>query len=297
MTTAAPEIWFLTGSQEMYGPDTLRQVAEQSREVADRLADSDDIAARVIWQPVLTSAADILAVCREANARRVGDRCGRLDAHVLAGEDVDRRPGRAAQTVAAPAHAGQPGAALGRAGHGLHEPEPGRARRPGVRLHPGPARRAAQDRRRPRQRPPGAAGASATLGPGGPRLRRDADAAAGPVRRQHARRRGDRGRQGRGPAALRRLRQHLRRQRPGRRRRRGAATSEVDELVSRVRGAVPAGPGAAARAATGTTRCGTRPGSRPRCATSSTRAASARSPRTSRTSAACASCPGSRCSG
>src|SRR5262245_32075168 len=68
MTTAAPEIWFLTGSQEMYGPDTLRQVAEQSRQVADRLADSGDVAAQVTWRPVLTSPTEILAVCREANA-------------------------------------------------------------------------------------------------------------------------------------------------------------------------------------------------------------------------------------
>ena len=66
--TPAPEIWFLTGSQEMYGPETLRQVAEQSREVADRLADSGDVPATVTWRPVLTSASDILAVCREANA-------------------------------------------------------------------------------------------------------------------------------------------------------------------------------------------------------------------------------------
>jgi L-arabinose isomerase len=68
MTTAAPEIWFLTGSQEMYGPETLRQVAEQSREVADQLERSGDVAARVTWRPVLTSPTEILAVCREANA-------------------------------------------------------------------------------------------------------------------------------------------------------------------------------------------------------------------------------------
>jgi L-arabinose isomerase len=68
MTTAAPVIWFLTGSQEMYGPETLRQVADQSREVADRLADSGDLAAKVTWRPVLTSPTEILAVCREANA-------------------------------------------------------------------------------------------------------------------------------------------------------------------------------------------------------------------------------------
>jgi len=69
--TSAPtyaEIWFLTGSQGLYGPDTLRQVAEQSQGIAERLDDAPEIAARVVWKPVLTSAADILAVCREANA-------------------------------------------------------------------------------------------------------------------------------------------------------------------------------------------------------------------------------------
>ena len=29
-----PEVWFLTGSQGMYGEETLRQVAEQSRQIA-----------------------------------------------------------------------------------------------------------------------------------------------------------------------------------------------------------------------------------------------------------------------
>ena len=29
------EVWFLTGSQHLYGPETLRQVAEQSRAIAD----------------------------------------------------------------------------------------------------------------------------------------------------------------------------------------------------------------------------------------------------------------------
>ena len=55
----------------MYGPDTLRQVAEQSREVADRL-DGLRRHRRPGWRgsPVLTSAADILTVCREANAGR-----------------------------------------------------------------------------------------------------------------------------------------------------------------------------------------------------------------------------------
>ena len=31
------EVWFLTGSQDLYGEETLRQVAENSRRVAEAL--------------------------------------------------------------------------------------------------------------------------------------------------------------------------------------------------------------------------------------------------------------------
>jgi L-arabinose isomerase len=70
MTSPAvqPEIWFLTGSQGLYGPATLQQVADQSRVIADQLDAATEIGARVVWKPVLTSSPDILGVCREANA-------------------------------------------------------------------------------------------------------------------------------------------------------------------------------------------------------------------------------------
>ncbi len=70
MTLPAPatDIWFLTGSQEMYGPATLQQVADQSRRIAAELDAASVIPARVVWKPVLTSAGDILTICREANA-------------------------------------------------------------------------------------------------------------------------------------------------------------------------------------------------------------------------------------
>ncbi|MEV0589528.1 L-arabinose isomerase [Nonomuraea sp. NPDC050310] len=55
-------IWFLTGSQGLYGEDTLRQVAEQSRQIADRLP------VPVAWKPVLTDAAAIRRVMLDANA-------------------------------------------------------------------------------------------------------------------------------------------------------------------------------------------------------------------------------------
>jgi L-arabinose isomerase len=60
------EVWFLTGSQGLYGPETLDQVAAQSREIAGVLDGSLDI--RIVWKPVLTNATDILTAVREANA-------------------------------------------------------------------------------------------------------------------------------------------------------------------------------------------------------------------------------------
>ncbi len=70
MTThPQPEIWVLTGSQGLYGEDTLRQVAGQSREIARLLDESTAIPARVVWKPVLTSSTEILQVCRDAAAQ------------------------------------------------------------------------------------------------------------------------------------------------------------------------------------------------------------------------------------
>jgi L-arabinose isomerase len=66
MSFAHREIWFLTGSQGLYGEDTLRQVAEQSQTIAARL--NDDLPVRVRWLPVLTDASAIRRVCLEANA-------------------------------------------------------------------------------------------------------------------------------------------------------------------------------------------------------------------------------------
>ena len=50
------ELWFLTGSQSLYGEDTLAQVAEQSQRVVDILALSPELGLRLIWKPVLRTA-------------------------------------------------------------------------------------------------------------------------------------------------------------------------------------------------------------------------------------------------
>ncbi|MFE4950074.1 L-arabinose isomerase [Leifsonia sp. NPDC056665] len=62
------EVWFLTGSQHLYGPETLAQVAAQSRAISDRLGASADVPVRVVWKPVLTDADAIRRIVLEANA-------------------------------------------------------------------------------------------------------------------------------------------------------------------------------------------------------------------------------------
>jgi L-arabinose isomerase len=65
---AGREIWFLTGSQDLYGEDTLRQVAEQSQAIARALDDATAVPVRVVWKPVLTDSAAIRRMALEANA-------------------------------------------------------------------------------------------------------------------------------------------------------------------------------------------------------------------------------------
>lgn len=62
------QIWFLTGSQGLYGPETLDQVATQSQLVAATLDASDQIPISVAWKPVLTDADAIKATMLAANA-------------------------------------------------------------------------------------------------------------------------------------------------------------------------------------------------------------------------------------
>lgn len=62
------EVWFLTGSQHLYGPETLEQVAVHSQEISSALDASSIIPTRVIFKPVLTTPEDMRAICMEANA-------------------------------------------------------------------------------------------------------------------------------------------------------------------------------------------------------------------------------------
>jgi L-arabinose isomerase len=62
------QIWFLTGSQGLYGDDVLLQVRDQSAQISNALAAAEQIPAEVVAKPTLTDAAAIRRVMLEANA-------------------------------------------------------------------------------------------------------------------------------------------------------------------------------------------------------------------------------------
>ena len=290
-TTPASEVWFLTGSQGLYGPETLDQVASQSKEIVARLDGSAELPVRVVWKPVLLDAGSIHRQMLEANS---APECvgvitwmhtfspakmwiAGLDAlqkpllhlHTQAGMElpwstidmdfmnlnqaahgdrefgyIQSRLGVPRKTVAG--HVDSPTvvsriAAWARAAVGRDELRHLRLARFGDNMRDVAVTEgdkveaqlrfgvsvntygvndlvAVVDRIADSTVDALVAeyedtyDVAAELRRGGPRLE------AGPLRRQHAQRRGDRGRQGGGPAAVRRLGQHLRRQRPRRRR-------------------------------------------------------------------------------
>ena len=62
------ELWLFTGSQHLYGEETLKQVAEHSEQIATALDQADHIPVRVIFKPVVTTPEEIYRLCQEANA-------------------------------------------------------------------------------------------------------------------------------------------------------------------------------------------------------------------------------------
>ncbi|HPU54770.1 MAG TPA: L-arabinose isomerase [Verrucomicrobiota bacterium] len=61
------EAWFVTGSQHLYGPQTLKQVAAHSQQIARALNGSRSIPVKVVFKPVMTTPDAISQLCAEAN--------------------------------------------------------------------------------------------------------------------------------------------------------------------------------------------------------------------------------------
>ena len=291
---SANEVWFVTGSQHLYGPETLATVAEHSAAIAAALDAAPGIPVKVVVKPVLTGADEIRRLCQEANA---SDACIGLVTWMhtfspakmwIAGLGGLQKPFLHLHTQFNDeipwATIDMDFMNLNQAAHGDREfgflAARLRLERTVVVGHW--ADTSVQDRIGVWAR-----AASARKDWLGGRIAR--------VRRQHARGRGHRGRQVRGAAAARLQRQLVRRRRPGcpgrrdvRLRRRPAHRG----LLRRVRRGPRAGSGRRR-----TARCAMGRGSSWDCARSSATARSSRLPTPSRTSMGCASCRGSLSSG
>lgn len=62
------EIWFLTGSQGLYGEETLKQVAAQSKQVAELLSANPLMPIKIVWKPVLLTPDAIRKACLDASS-------------------------------------------------------------------------------------------------------------------------------------------------------------------------------------------------------------------------------------
>jgi L-arabinose isomerase len=62
------EVWFITGSQHLYGEETLRQVAAHSETVVTYLNNESGIPVPIVYKPVVTTPEGIFAICQSANS-------------------------------------------------------------------------------------------------------------------------------------------------------------------------------------------------------------------------------------
>ena len=64
------EVWFVTGSQDLYGEETLQKVAQHSQTIAASLNNSELIPITIVYKPTVKSAEEIYALCIEANSSK-----------------------------------------------------------------------------------------------------------------------------------------------------------------------------------------------------------------------------------
>ena len=64
------ELWFVTGSQHLYGEETLKQVANHSEKIAAGLNNSQNIPVSIVFKPIVTTPEEIYRICQEANTAK-----------------------------------------------------------------------------------------------------------------------------------------------------------------------------------------------------------------------------------
>lgn len=69
------EVWFVIGSQHLYGEETLRQVNQQAQQVVDALNSEARLPCKLVLKPLGTRPDEITAICRDASH---SERCAGL---------------------------------------------------------------------------------------------------------------------------------------------------------------------------------------------------------------------------
>ena len=61
------EVWFITGSQHLYGEETLAKVAEHAQVIAEELNQTNDISVKILFRPIVKTTEEIFKICQDAN--------------------------------------------------------------------------------------------------------------------------------------------------------------------------------------------------------------------------------------
>ncbi len=79
----ACEIWYVTGSQHLYGEAVLKQVAANSQKIVQELNASGRLPLPLVFKPILTRPEEVRALCRRRTPRRdaPGSCCGCTRSH------------------------------------------------------------------------------------------------------------------------------------------------------------------------------------------------------------------------
>ncbi len=86
------EVWFVIGSQHLYGPEALQQVTKHAEHVVNALNAEAKLPCKLVLKPLGTTPDEITNICRDAN---YDDKCaglGGVAAHLLTSQNVDQRP-------------------------------------------------------------------------------------------------------------------------------------------------------------------------------------------------------------
>ena len=67
-TLKSKEVWFVTGSQHLYGPKTLKQVDVDSSTIVDGFNKSGKFPLTIVFKPVVKTPDEILDICIQASS-------------------------------------------------------------------------------------------------------------------------------------------------------------------------------------------------------------------------------------